>query len=291
MEPGIIINADDLGVDAATTAGIVSAYRNGIVSSASLMVTMPAVEDAVAAAQAAAMPVGLHVSLTQGRAVSGPRLDRLVDEAGVFKLSAQDLITVRRGDTDLIAQIRTEMKAQFTRAFDYAVTPTHVDSHQHVHMNPILFAALEDEASAVGIRRIRFSREPFRFFLSAGCYAQVLQRNNLSKWLIVRIYARQIKARLDSPEWFFGILHSGAIVKSILLNILTAIPVDRAVEICVHPGLPRQRSLLQPTDSFEVFSTSTFRRLEHDALIDPEVVALVSERGLVLRSFDGRRKP
>jgi hypothetical protein len=289
MEPGLIVNADDLGVDAATTAGIVSAYRNGIVSSASLMVTMPAVEDAVAAAQAAAMPVGLHVSLTQGRAVTGPRLDRLVDEGGVFKLSAQNLITAGRGDTALIAQIRTEIKAQLTRAFDHGVTPTHVDSHQHVHMNPILFAALEDEASALGVRRIRFSREPFRFFLSAGRYGQVLWRNNVSKWLVVRIYARRIEPRLDSPDWFFGILHSGAIAKSVLLNILQTMPVDKAVEVCIHPGLPPQRSS-QPADGFDAFSASPYRRLEHDALVDPEVVAVVRERGLMLRSFDGRRK-
>jgi predicted glycoside hydrolase/deacetylase ChbG (UPF0249 family) len=91
VEPGLIANADDLGVETATTSGIVSAYRTGIVSSASLMVTMPAAEDAVAAVQAAENPVGLHVALTQGRSVAGRHLERLVDESGASKLRAQGL--------------------------------------------------------------------------------------------------------------------------------------------------------------------------------------------------------
>jgi predicted glycoside hydrolase/deacetylase ChbG (UPF0249 family) len=289
VEPGLIVNADDLGVDAATTRGIVSAYRSGIVTSSSLMVTMPAIEAAVTAAQTAGMPVGLHVSLTQGCAVAGPRLDRLVDESGAFKLRAQDLITLWRADTALIEQIRLEMKAQLKRALDLGAALTHVDSHQHVHMNPVLFAILEEEASAVGVKRIRMTREPFRFFLNAGHYSQVLRRNNLSKWLITRAYAGWIKPRLETPDMFFGVLHSGAIVRDILLSVLAVIPADRSVEICIHPGLPGQPSS-RPATGFELFSASPFRRLEHDALVDPEVIALVRKRGLTLRSFDGRIK-
>jgi predicted glycoside hydrolase/deacetylase ChbG (UPF0249 family) len=289
MEPGLIVNADDLGVDPATTRGIASAYRNGIVSSASLMVTTPAVEDAGATLRSTEIPVGLHVSLTQGRAIAGPRLSRLVDESGSFKLRAQDLIRVRRADTALIEQIKTEMRAQLTRALEFGLTLTHVDSHQHVHMNPVLFPLLEEEASAFGIRRIRFSREPLRFFLSSGRYSQILRRNNLSKWLITRALAWRIKPRLESPDLFFGILHSGAIVKSVLLNLLRAIPTDKAVEICIHPGLPGEPAS-DPAHDFERFSTSIFRRIEHDALADAEVIDLIRERRLTLRSFDGRPK-
>jgi chitin disaccharide deacetylase len=289
MEPGLIVNADDLGVDAATTRGIVSAYRSGIVTSSSLIVTTPGIEEAVTAAQTAGMPLGLHLSLTQGCAVAGPHLDRLVDESGSFKLRARDLITLWRADTALIEQIKLEMKAQLRRALDLGVTLTHVDSHQHVHMNPVLFAILEEEASALGVRRMRMTREPFRIFLNASHYSQMLKRRNLSKWLITRAYAGWIKPRLERPDMFFGVLHSGTIVKDVLLGVLAAIPADRSVEICVHPGLPSQSSL-RPLEGFDIFSASPFRRLEHDALIDPEVAELVHRRGITLRSFDGRIK-
>jgi predicted glycoside hydrolase/deacetylase ChbG (UPF0249 family) len=289
MEPGLIVNADDLGIEPATTRGIASAYRTGIVSSASLIVTTPAIDDAVATAKADEIPVGLHVALTQGRAIAGPGLSRLVDDSGAFKLRPQDLIRVRRNDTALIDQIRIEMRAQLKRAVDLGLTLTHVDSHHHVHMNPVLFALLEDEAAAFGIRRIRLSREPLRFFWQSGRHAQILRRNNLAKWLIIRALAGRIKPRLETTDMFVGLFHSGAIVKSILLNLLAAIPTDKSVEICIHPGLP-DRTSSRSAHEFEAFATSPFRRLEHDALVDADVIALIRERGLTLRSFDGRTK-
>jgi chitin disaccharide deacetylase len=181
MEPGLIVNADDLGADAATTQGIASAYEHGIVSSTSLMVTMPTAGPAVTVARTAAMPVGLHIDLTQGRAIAGPHLDRLVDEA--VKLRAQDLIRIGRANTPLTDQIRAEVRAQLARAADLGLTPTHVDSHQHIHMNPALFPIWEEEAAMFGIGRIRFSREPLRFLWGAAGYTHILKRNNLSKWL------------------------------------------------------------------------------------------------------------
>jgi hypothetical protein len=289
MKPGIIVNADDFGVDPARTRGIVSAYRNGIVSSTSLMVTMPAVEDAVATAQSMEMPVGLHLALTQGRAIAGHRVDRLVDESGSFKLRAKDLIRLRAKDISLIEQVRIEIRAQLTRASEFGLSLTHVDSHQHVHMNPVIFTIVEQEASTFGIPGIRFSREPFRFLWCSGPYLEVIRRNNLSKWLVTRACAGWIKPGLERPDLFFGNFYSGVVTKSVLLNVLRMIPTDKSVELCIHPGLPGQPAL-RPPRNFAGFSTSIYRRLEHDALVDPEVIDLVRKRGLTLRSFDGRSK-
>jgi chitin disaccharide deacetylase len=289
MKPGIIVNADDFGVDLATTRGIVSAYRNGIVSSTSLMVTMPAVEDAVTTAQSMEMPVGLHLALTQGRAIAGYRVDRLVDESGVFKLRAKDLIRLRAKDIPLIEQVRIEIRAQLTRAREFGLSLTHVDSHQHVHMNPVIFTIVEQEASTFGIPSIRFSREPFRFLWCSGPYLEVIRRNNLSKWLVTRACARRIKPHLERSDLFFGNFYSGVVTKSVLLNVLRMIPADKSVELCIHPGLP-DRPALRPARNFAGFSTSIYRRLEHDALVDPEVIDLVRKRGLTLRSSDGRAK-
>lgn len=289
MEAGLIVNADDFGVDAATTRGIVSAYQNGIASSASLMVTMPAAAEAAQIARVAGLPVGLHVSLTQGAAVAGPQLHRLVDAAGGFTLRAARLIRVSGRDALLLDQIRTEVRAQLSRAHDLGLTLTHVDSHQHVHMNPAIFAIVESEASAFGIGRIRFSREALgNLFLGRG-YMQILRRNNLAKWLIIRAQAARIRPRLETPDLFFGIFNSGVVVKDVLLSFLQKAPARKSVEICIHPGLP-DRSAPASNNPLAAFSVSAFRRLEHDALVDQDTIGLVRERGLVLRSFDGRLK-
>jgi predicted glycoside hydrolase/deacetylase ChbG (UPF0249 family) len=289
MEPGLIVNADDVGIHPATTRGIASAYQNGIVSSASVMVTMPMVEDAVTAARTAAVPLGLHVSLTQGRAVTGPRMSGLIDETGSFISRPQHLFRVRRSDNALVEQIRIEIRAQLAKARDLGLTLTHVDSHHHVHMNPVLFAILEQEASTFGVLRIRFSREPLGIFWHGGRYAEVLRRNNLSKWLIVRALSSRINPQLDCPDMFIGLFHSGIVDKSVLLDLLRTIPNDKSVELCCHPGLPGPPPA-QPSGDYEAFITSPLRRLEHDALVDPEVIDAVRKRGLTLRSFDGRAK-
>ena len=289
MEAGLIVNADDLGFDAATTRGILSAYQRGIVSSASLMLTMPAAEEAAKTARANELSVGLHVSLTEGRAMAAPSMHRLVDDRGTFKLRPQHLIRANRKDVTLIEQIRTETRAQFAKAADLGLKLTQVDSHHHVHMNPVLFAVLEEEALAVGIRRIRLSREPLQSLFLSGSYLQILKRNNLPKWLVLRAHAHRIKPRLETPELFWGVLNSGALVKPVLLRILARIPSDRSVEICIHPGLPEPSSSGSGND-LDAFSTSVFRRLEHDALVDPEVSALIQKRGLLLQSFDGKPK-
>jgi predicted glycoside hydrolase/deacetylase ChbG (UPF0249 family) len=289
MQPGLIINADYLGLNAATTQGVLSAYRRGILSSATLMVTMPTAQEAAQAAVVTGLPVGLHVALTQGSAVAGPRLDRLVSESGAFRLRAGQLIRIGRRQAALIEQIRLEIRAQLARASDLGLPVTHVDSHQHVHMNPTIFALLEDEACRFGIKRIRFSREPLRSLLCARQYAEILRRNNLSKWLITRALAYRITPRLETTELFFGIINSGAVVKRVLLKLLATIPTNKSVEICIHPALPLQTTA-EPGGRFDRFSSSAFRLLEYDALVAPEVIALVRKRGLTLRSFDGRQK-
>ena len=288
MKPGLIVNADDLGFDASRTRGIISAYERGIVSSASLMVTMSTAEEAAKTSLTTELPVGLHISLTEGRAIATSNVHRLVDDSGTFKLHPQHLIRAGRKDATLIDQIRTEIRAQLARSADLGLTLTHVDSHQHVHMNPALFRVLEEEASVFGIRRIRLSREPLQALLLSGSYLQILKRNNLPKWLILRASAHRIKPELETPEIFFGVLSSGILLKPVLLRLLARMPSNRSVEICIHPGLPEPCSAGSHTVR-EAFS-SAFRRFEHDALVDPEVGALIQKRGLLLQSFDGKPK-
>jgi chitin disaccharide deacetylase len=289
MKPGLIVNADDLGFDAATTRGIVSSYQRGIVTSASLMVTMSASEEAAKIARATNLPVGLHISLTEGTVIAGPNVHRLVDDRGAFKLRPQHLIRVSRNDVTLLDHIRTEIRAQLARAADLGLRLTHVDSHQHVHMNPALFTILEEEALAFGIRRIRLSREPLRVRLHFGSYLQIVKRNNLTKWSVLRACAYQIKPKLETPELFFGVIDSGILMKPVLLRILATIPRDTSVEICIHPGLPDPSSA-GSNDGLDAFSRSIFRRLEHDALVAPEAGTLIQKRGLLLQSFDGTPK-
>lgn len=114
----LVVNADDLGLSEAVNEGIFEAHREGIVTSASLMVRQGAAP--AAAERSAAHPelaVGLHLDLGQWDY-----------EAGEWTLAYSHC------DTDDRDAVEAECRAQLER-FRALLgrDPTHLDSHQHVH--------------------------------------------------------------------------------------------------------------------------------------------------------------
>ena len=82
----LVVSGDDFGAAPEVNAAIVRAHREGILTSASLMVTGDAVDDAVARARAhPRLAVGLHLVLVQGRPALPPReIPRIVTASGTF---------------------------------------------------------------------------------------------------------------------------------------------------------------------------------------------------------------
>ena len=71
MNQGLIVTADDFGLDIAVNAAVETAHRDGILTCASLMVAGAAVADAVERARRLPnLRVGLHLVLVEG----GPAL-------------------------------------------------------------------------------------------------------------------------------------------------------------------------------------------------------------------------
>ncbi|HMC44630.1 MAG TPA: ChbG/HpnK family deacetylase, partial [Caballeronia sp.] len=82
----LIVNADDFGLHTRVNDAVERAHRNGVLTSASLMVAGDAAADAVERARRLpTLRVGLHIVLADGRA-SSPRSDipQLVDDQGRF---------------------------------------------------------------------------------------------------------------------------------------------------------------------------------------------------------------
>jgi predicted glycoside hydrolase/deacetylase ChbG (UPF0249 family) len=114
----LIVNADDFGQSAGINRGIVEAFENGIVTSASLMVSWPASAGAAAFARGSrALAVGLHVDLGEWIYRDG-RWTALYER-------------VSPADADAVEK---EVRSQLERCCDLlGRPPTHLDSHQHVH--------------------------------------------------------------------------------------------------------------------------------------------------------------
>ena len=80
------MTADDLGLSAGVTRGILEAHRQGVVRSTSLLVTFPAAQEAAALALAERdLEIGLHLDLVGGEPASDPAaVPSLCDEDGRF---------------------------------------------------------------------------------------------------------------------------------------------------------------------------------------------------------------
>lgn len=169
----LIVNADDFGLTAGVSRGILDAHRRGIVSSTTALVNLgPERELDAEAAGLGSLGVGLHVNLSWGTPLSpASAVASLVDETGRF---SRDLARLEAGaEAD---HVRREVEAQldaFARRFGRP--PTHLDSHHHVHrltrlaeivLEVALTARLplrsQDPGFRDGLRR-RGARTPDRF--------------------------------------------------------------------------------------------------------------------------------
>ena len=294
LPAGLIVNADDLGIHPRINAGIRSAFEHGILTSCTMLVTTPFLHETVCEfVKPRILPIGLHLALTQGKATAPlSEVPDLVDGSGDFVLSAAQLLSSNLSQkSKLLVQVRREFECQLSLALDCGLRPTHVDSHQHVHMNPALFSLLQNLLPRFGINRIRFCTEPlWGFSLYERPYI-LMKRSNYAKWAVLKYRSKQIKPSVEVNDLLFGILYSGCVSKSSVIRAICASSNNLRFEICIHPGFPADESdKVYPRANYNAFISSKDRQREHDILLDEEVRAAVAANGWVLRSYNGRTK-
>ena len=132
----LIVNADDFGHSVDVNRGIIKAHQSGILTSASLMVDLPAASEAVAYSRAYPnFSLGLHVNLAQsiyrdGKWVPEYQLVPMDDSAAV---------------ADAVEQQLKRFRSMVGR------NPTHIDSHQHVHKEEPVRSVLLEAACRLSV--------------------------------------------------------------------------------------------------------------------------------------------
>lgn len=132
----LIVNADDFGQSPGVNRGIVKAHRGGIVTSASLMVRWPAAREAAAYGRAhPAFALGLHVDLGEWIYCDG-------NWVPLYTVISHHDVTA----------IADEVQRQLS-AFHALVGrgPSHIDSHQHVHLREPTRGILSAVANDLGV--------------------------------------------------------------------------------------------------------------------------------------------
>ena len=145
----LIVNADDFGLTGGVSRGILRAHREGLVTSTTVLASLPAQPELDATAAASpGLGLGLHFNLTWGRPVSpAETVASLVDADGRFGRDLAALQERARPD-----EVRRECEAQieaFARRFGRG--PTHLDSHHHAHRVPRVMDAVVDVVVAARV--------------------------------------------------------------------------------------------------------------------------------------------
>lgn len=236
----LIINADDFGRSPGINAAVRRAHRDGILTTASLMVNEPACGDAVAIARDhPRLGVGLHLTLLCGRAALGPdRIPGLLEADGSF--SSRPVATglryfARRG---LRAQLKDEMAAQFERFHATGLPMDHVNGHLHLHLHPVVFDLLMEHADAWQIDRIRLTREPFWLDarIASGHWIQRASHAAIHHALAARAAGVLRRAELRHPRWVFGLLQNARVDEAYLCRLLPVLPAGDS-ELYSHPSV------------------------------------------------------
>ncbi|MEL6614851.1 MAG: ChbG/HpnK family deacetylase [Bacteroidota bacterium] len=232
-EARLIVTADDLGLQGDVDAGIVRAASGGIVTHASWLAGGESADAApgLVAREAPDLGVGLHLSLSQTRPSGDPRpLAGLLRPDGRFP--DRQFAAIRWAwRRQRLGAIWDEWRAQadaFERA--WGRTPTHLDSHQHVHLAPMLGPLAVRLAVERWIPRLRAPVGPAR-----GLEARVFVA------LGARLRRRARSAGLTVPDRFDGFEHSGRLDRQKLSDMSAALGPG-LTEWMAHPGMTDEPS-------------------------------------------------
>ncbi|HYG56924.1 MAG TPA: ChbG/HpnK family deacetylase [Symbiobacteriaceae bacterium] len=152
--PGyLIVNADDFGLTAGVSRGIIKAHRQGILTSTTFMVNWPwAAELAPMLREVPDLGVGIHLNLTSGRPVLPPeQVPTLVNRQGSFLKSLLHLYTAVDP-----ADARREWSAQVEKGIRLlGRLPTHLDTHRYLQGHPRYATVMIDVARTYNIPAVR----------------------------------------------------------------------------------------------------------------------------------------
>jgi hopanoid biosynthesis associated protein HpnK len=262
----LVVNADDFGRSTSINQAVVRAHREGILTTASLMVNEPAAAEAVALAKEnPQLGVGLHLTLLCGHSALPPeQIPGLVNDQRQFTESpaaAGFRYFFQRGLRD---QLRREIHAQFQKFRATGLPLDHLNGHLHLHLHPAIFRMLMADLDQLGFDRVRLTFDPFRLNLrlASGHFFYRALHVIIFHTLAARARPALRQRRLRHTSAVFGLLQNARVDETYVSRLLTNLPAGDS-ELYSHPSL----------DEF---------RNEFDALVSPRVRQQVNKFGIQL---------
>ncbi len=225
----LVVNADDYGLTAGVSRGILEAHARGIVTSTSVLVLGGGFAQAAGwLAEVGSLDVGIHLAAVgeDPPLLSAREVPSLVDRRGRLRTSWRSFLpAASRGAID-VEDLEREFAAQIEAARDRGLVLSHVDTHQHLHLWPLVSQVVVRLAQVEGIRAMRVPRS-----------AAPLKRVGINR-LADRLATQASAAGLASPDWAAGLDEAGRMHGRRFVDALQVVSAagHGSAELGCHPG-------------------------------------------------------
>jgi predicted glycoside hydrolase/deacetylase ChbG (UPF0249 family) len=263
----LIVNADDFGLSASVNAAVIRAHRDGILTTASLMVNEPGFRRRReirqgkcktrrrSAPDSAARPCRAAAAKNPRPRQRARRIQQFARRCrhGIF-FQAQ----FARG------QLHAEIHAQFEKFHSTGLPLDHVNGHLHLHLHPVIFKILMEDSEKLGIRHLRLTRDCFARSrrISRWHFFYKISHAAIFGFLSSRARKALAQKKIRHAQITFGLLQDSRVDEEFILKLLPELPPGDS-ELYSHPSL----------DEF---------KHEFDALVSPRVREQIEKLGIEL---------
>jgi hopanoid biosynthesis associated protein HpnK len=276
----LIVNGDDFGASEHVNEAVIQAFKRGILTSCSLMVSGDAFDHAVRLAREnVQLGVGIHLVTVLGRSVlPHSQIPHLVDKDGNFP--SDPTIAGLRYYFSMAArkELKRELQAQFEKFASTGLKFSHIDSHLHMHVHPVIFDAALDLGDRFDVRRMRVPQDELRIALGFGCPNKLKTTGYAAVFylLVSRMRKRLRNRGFLSTGRVYGNFQSGKMSEKYVLYVLDRLHA-RTNELYFHPAIHNGEL---PLDDQQRQCYSEF-----NILISPTVAHRIQERGIRLTNY------
>jgi predicted glycoside hydrolase/deacetylase ChbG (UPF0249 family) len=240
MPPRLILNADDFGLTPGVNRAIAELHQAGVLTSASLMATGAAFDEAVSLAHKnPGLGIGCHLVFVDGDALSPPTTipSLLPTNGSHFYATPLAFASALWRGAIRPKHIECEARAQIQALQRAGLHVTHVDTHKHLHSLPAVLKPILAAAHACGVHALRRPFEPR--WSSAQAHPTLTRRLQLIALTRFQPQFDALTPDFCKPAGTLGIAATGSLDAATLratLSALTRQPDDPTCELCCHPG-------------------------------------------------------
>ena len=224
----LIVNADDYGYYPFVTTGILEGIDAGMITATGVFANSETFSrDVRSLKDRSEVDVGVHLNLTFGQPITASMRRCLRRHGGRFTGKWQT-IAMLTGSAHARKSAHEEIEAQVLRCIDEGLDIQFLNSHEHVHLLPGIWEAVQSVAKRLGIRYIRRTGSE----KSAG----VSGISSRLKGNILDVLANMQQGGVIDQPRFLGLGCSGSITLDYLGIVCPQLLAGRAYELMCHPG-------------------------------------------------------